>query len=221
MEFKSEINLISSFKENYVKFLINHENFNDYRVLEEVKLGFGVPDLVIGEISNIPDMVYWEPLCSFDISIYKILEKEKTVTLENVSKITGSSKRQITFSLKKLINRNYAEKKDSYYILNNKYELSFKKSIAIEAKLKNWKRALAQAYRYKWFADYSYVVLDNNYVNNSLKNISLFEKYNIGLISITPDGDFYEHYTPIVEKPIDSRMQILLSEKIYDLEFSF
>lgn len=211
MEFKTEINLVSSFRENHLKLLPIKDNS---KILEEVKLGFGIADLVIGELIELTSSIDREQLSSVDIGIYKIIEKKKKITFEAVSEITRCNKRQITKSLEKLINGSFIEKQDTCYVFANKYELSFKKSIAIEAKLKNWRRALMQAYRYKWFADYSYVVLDHAHINPALKNINMFEKYNIGLISVTLDGESYSHNLPKRENPIDTRMQILLSETL-------
>lgn len=63
-------------------------------------------------------------------------------------------------------------------------------TIAFEMKLSNWKRALIQAYRYKAFAEKSFVVIDKNYlhlVNNNRKEFDLSE---IGLISGESKNDF-------------------------------
>ena len=46
--------------------------------------------------------------------------------------------------------------------------------IAFEMKLMKWKRALTQAYRYKAFANYSYVLIDMDYVSPAIRNIEQF-----------------------------------------------
>ena len=54
-----------------------------------------------------------------------------------------------------------------------------KKIITIELKLKNWKRALAQAYKYKSFSDISCDFISafnlelNLFISNSIKNLLL------------------------------------------------
>ena len=211
MAFQSENNLVSCFKDklNSVFSLLSEPI-----VLEEVKLGFGIADLVISD--RIDDQLKVEDdfLTSVDISIYRVIEKRKKVTLDLISDQTKCNKGQLVKSLNKLIRRALIQQVDVYFILSSKYELAYSESIAIEAKLKNWKRALMQAYRYKWFADYSYVVLDHAHVKPALQNIELFKKYNIGLISISSDGFYMRHNTPRKEKPIDKRMQILLSETV-------
>ena len=71
-----------------------------------------------------------------------------------------------------------------------------KKIITIELKLKNWKRALAQAYKYKSFSDISYVCMDESNIDSVLKHLDMFEKYNIGLITISKNKK-----ATIVHKP--------------------
>lgn len=210
MGFKDESSLVAFFKENFVDYFGINEN---QKILEEVGLGFGIADLVISELNQFQlNSLEREPLNSIDIGIYKIIEKQKKVTIDRVAEITRGNRKKINDSLEKLIRGSYIEKVDSYYVFTNKYELSFKKSIAIEAKLKNWKRALMQAYRYKWFADYSYVVLDNAHAKAAIENVDSFKKLNVGLISISTDGHLFKHNLAKSQKPIDTNMQILLSE---------
>jgi hypothetical protein len=99
-------------------------------------------------------------------------------------------------------------------MLHKEYELPYKSSFAIEAKLKDWKRALGQAQRYKWFAEYSYVVMDEHYSQPAVRNIDAFIKYNVGFATLNTEGEFKRFYTPKWQKPYDPIMQVLLSEKI-------
>lgn len=77
--------------------------------------------------------------------------------------------------------------------------------ISIEAKLKNWKRALRQAYRYKSFSEESYVFMDESYIGSPLKNIDEFKKYNIGLCGVTEKG-INLYYKPIDTKPFSDEL---------------
>ena len=73
-----------------------------------------------------------------------------------------------------------------------------KKIITIEVKLKNWKRALRQAYKYRSFSDIAFICMDEKNINPALKNIELFKKSNIGLISINDKNEVKIHYEPVV-----------------------
>lgn len=74
-------------------------------------------------------------------------------------------------------------------------------TIAFELKLRNWRRALSQAFRYRSFAGFSFVLMDHSTVKPALKNIDAFRKANIGLLSIDKEGTLYLHYRPNYKTP--------------------
>lgn len=74
-------------------------------------------------------------------------------------------------------------------------------SIAVELKLEKWQKAFQQALQGRAYSEYQYVVLDHSYVNRALSEIGLFEKHEVGLISVTEDGDFELHYEPEKQSP--------------------
>ncbi len=85
--------------------------------------------------------------------------------------------------------------------------------ISFELKLKNWKRAAIQAFRYKSFSNISYVVLASKNAKAAINNLELFEKYNIGLAKFDNNNQF-----EILHKPISSTpYSIKLNQKILDL----
>ena len=54
---------------------------------------------------------------------------------------------------------------------------------AFEMKLKDWKKALGQAYRYSYFADHAVVVLPPGSIGRARANMNVFRKMGIGLWS--------------------------------------
>lgn len=72
---------------------------------------------------------------------------------------------------------------------------------SFEMKLRNWKRALAQAFKYKAFSEFSYVVIDHYHAMPALKNISKFQRANIGLLSLDSNGKIHFHVKPVKEEP--------------------
>lgn len=52
---------------------------------------------------------------------------------------------------------------------------------AFETKLKNWRKAFQQAYRYSYFADISCIVIPPQSARPALSNINLFKMCNVGL----------------------------------------
>jgi hypothetical protein len=80
------------------------------------------------------------------------------------------------------------------------------KIISIEFKLKNWKGAMKQAFRYKCFSFESYVFLDEKYIKKPLENIAEFEKFNIGLCGVSGDN-ITLYYKPIEETPYSKDLE--------------
>ena len=77
--------------------------------------------------------------------------------------------------------------------------------ISIEAKLKNWKRALIQAYKYRSFSKKSYVFMDIDYIDVPLGNISEFKKYNIGLGSVSKK-EIHIYHEPEEQQPFSEEL---------------
>ena len=89
--------------------------------------------------------------------------------------------------------------------------------ISFELKLKDWKRAAKQAFRYRSFSNASYVIMPRNSVNKAVENISLFSRYNLGLASFDHEHDFRLLFRPESSKPFS----ISLNERfLYDIRHS-
>lgn len=82
-----------------------------------------------------------------------------------------------------------------------------KEIISIEAKLKNWKRALIQAYRYRSFSKKAYVFMDNDYIDAPLENIKEFKKFNIGLAGVSNEK-IEIYYEPEEKEPFSKELYI-------------
>ena len=74
-------------------------------------------------------------------------------------------------------------------------------------------RALEQAFRYRSFANYSYVILDNAHIRPAVKNINEFQRKNIGLIGLSVSGELFEYFIPEIKKPYSMQF----SQKISDM----
>lgn len=82
------------------------------------------------------------------------------------------------------------------------YENGLQDVVAIEAKLKDWKRGLYQAYRYRSYADKSYLAVYTRAIKSPLQHIDEFKKYNVGLIEVRDDS-IKVHYRPKKERHAD------------------
>ncbi|MFW6130025.1 MAG: hypothetical protein ACOC56_02500 [Atribacterota bacterium] len=73
--------------------------------------------------------------------------------------------------------------------------------ISIELKLNNWKQALKQAFKYRSFSNYCYIVLDETFLNRAVKKIDQFIHFNIGLASFNKNNELKIYFTPKNTEP--------------------
>lgn len=213
MKFESEIELVSSL----INFISKRYDSRKVKIYEQVSLGYGIADLVISEMNNENQISFSKntvSLNSCDINIFDLICSSCEVTENEILNITRAPKNRVENSINKLFELKYIKEENGFIQLNRHYEYAFNKNYAIEAKLKNWRSGLKQAYRYKWFAEYSYLIIDEHYCSPAVKNINLFKEYNIGLASFSVNGLMNIHFRPKLQKPIDNKMRILLSEKV-------
>jgi len=86
--------------------------------------------------------------------------------------------------------------------------------ISFELKLKNWKRAAKQAFRYKSFSNASYVVIGSSYGNAALNNIDFFKQYNIGLATFSNENLFEIYFRPKLNEPFSENLKRKLLDSV-------
>lgn len=89
------------------------------------------------------------------------------------------------------------------------------KAIAFEMKIKNWRRALTQAYRYSAFAHYSYVIMDEAFCRPAIQNIDMFQKSNIGLLSIDINSQLRWYHRPRYQDPYSFHLYKNFYDSLY------
>lgn len=163
---------------------------------KEIDIGYGISDIFYYDISE-NTVNKRKQLTKSKIKNKKLIEillkikNKKIISVNYLNNITNhlncsTQKKIIDYLLKnKIILK---EKNREYYCINKNYSPHINKSVAVEVKLKNWKRALFQAYRYNFVADKSFVVIPEEYSRQAVENILYFKKYNVGLITVTNTG---------------------------------
>lgn len=99
------------------------------------------------------------------------------------------------------------------FVFYNKKEQNIS-IVSFELKLKNWKKAAKQAFRYKSFSNIAYVVLPLKTAKTALRNIAFFEKYNIGLASFDLINDFKIIYKPELSIPFSDNLNAKLIDEL-------
>jgi len=130
------------------------------------------------------------------------LPYRKKFSASEFAELTGASKQTVLNVLKSYESAGYCEHTSpSDWIKNKQPKLVANKVYAVEAKLKDWKRALKQAFRYKDYANRSWVVMDEKHINPARKNLSMFQALGVGLASISTEGQLQKLWVPDEEIP--------------------
>ncbi len=186
----------------------SHETF----MAEEMSLGHGVADLVISFHKKVNKRT--KALSLHDINILGVVQRRNRVSIAEIAASTRTPSDKIKKSIDILAQQKLIQVDAEWISLHRQYVNYQKETIAIEVKLKNWRRALEQAYRYRSFAYNAYVFLDEKHICPALRNINQFTQYNIGLASVSKFGAIDIHHKPERENPFDERLNMLLNENI-------
>ena len=65
---------------------------------------------------------------------------------------------------------------------------------AFELKLRDWRKGIVQAYRYRYFCDSSIVVIPSDVAVRASQRLELFTSLDVGLWSFAPDTDVITEY---------------------------
>ncbi|MFA5271131.1 MAG: hypothetical protein WC412_02170 [Candidatus Omnitrophota bacterium] len=182
----------------------------DYIVKKEVGVGYGIADLVLIKKSNFNIESYnlrksykqRSKLLKEDyFKVLDMLPEEKAnqqIDFDDIVKQTRISKPHLKYNiLRNLEQYNYIKIINGrFYVKVNGWLPLAKDVIAIEAKLKNWKRGFLQANRYKVFANRSYLAVPKNIAH--LVDKELLRKQGVGLIVL--DTSKGTKYTAIAAK---------------------
>ncbi|MFH1749628.1 MAG: hypothetical protein ABH837_01905 [bacterium] len=179
-----------------------------YLVRREIGAGYGVSDLVLVNLDKPKCRLrkknrQYDPLLKesyFNILKYipdfQMDKKTKPVNTEFLSNATNISISTIKYSLlKELLDLGYIkEEKRGYYFKINGWLPIAKDVIAIEAKMKNWKRGIYQAARYRSFADQVYLAVPPEIEH--LIDKKLLKKVNVGLLVFDPEKETNKNSLP-------------------------
>jgi len=182
-------------------------------VLNEVGLGYGVADIVVAHAEKSAKRKR-KDLNKTDFFVYNCVTMCPGRDIEWLSTATKIGNRTLKITIDKLLRAHLiTEQTDKYYGFND-YEFCFSESFAIEVKLKNWRRALRQAYRYKWFSEKSFVCLPEDNSTQAQQHLEMFQRLAVGLMVVSDDGELKTVFAPPTEKPLDVVMKMMLNEEL-------
>jgi len=146
----------------------------------------------------------------------KSLPYRRYFSLEDFQRLTRCSSKSAKEAMISFCAANYCEQStvSGKWIKFRQPSLILKDVIAIEAKLKDWKRALRQARRYLDYANQSWVLIEDKSKSVAIKNIEKFYRSNIGLASISVSGEVQFLLHPQSRSPRSEFAQWYINAKL-------
>ncbi len=213
-----EKDLVNAFKGIAVDFLNSNinENASPFFIVEEFDSQYGIADLVIGTCNPVDPREFSRKSINLNWvrPVYNFNDEEE-IEISCFMQTYGVSISTARKRFKEYVEAGFLTKQSNrQYKVVKGYRLLTNQIIAIEAKLKNWRRALDQAIRYKRFSNKSYVLLDGKYVEPALKNIQIFKEKNIGLMSMV-DDIYTTHFQPTIQEAPQTHSYFRLNEAVF------
>ena len=86
--------------------------------------------------------------------------------------------------------------------------------VAVEFKLRDWRRGLRQAFRHRNYVNEAHVVLDGARAMAAIEHIDLFKRANVGLTTLDRTGKVDVRYLPTPALPFSGRYAQSLAKKL-------
>jgi len=91
---------------------------------------------------------------------------------------------------------------------------------AFEFKLKDWRKGLMQAHRYKYFSNSSVLVVPAHIVKSAQNSLDLFKQLDVGLwVFNISSGAVTKKFTPRPKKVVDTRRAAYILDKAVEGHF--
>lgn len=205
MAFNSEEDM----KEAAVNSFCDHLASDRGHIIDEFSYGSGRADLVVARESELyrshrEDGLGISSAIDDDscLRTFLLLHSKETISREYFLQIGAMDRRKQDQALEWLLSKGFVmEESDGKIRTAPDLRCHVTTSFAIELKISKWQKALRQAHRGKCFSEYQYVVLDQDHVLPALENEDVFREYNIGLVALDTDGEFFVHHSPEKQNP--------------------
>ncbi len=188
--FRYEIDLVTS----ALQFL-HSTNDGEYLIYNEFEAGFGRPDIVLCSNPTRDALEGIKALEKINPRLAPLLTTKVARSISSYKELAracGISEKNAKRIATELASNDLLEFKSG---LKNSLRIQpiktppFRYVVSIEAKLRDWKRALTQAYRYKTFSNQSWVLLDEAHILPALKSTNSFKNFGVGLASFSSQGE--------------------------------
>lgn len=188
--FRFETDLVNGF----VEFLSTNPKRN-YQIHHEFEGGFGRPDLLLCSNPSTESERDVISLGKINPRLAPLLSKRVANSIHthaSLAKACGTSIASAQIIARELNNASrlkFTTADRKRFQIEPVNRPPFEHVVAIEAKLRDWRRALTQAYRYTSFSNEAWVLLDDACIGSAHRNAQWFKKIGIGLASFSRLGE--------------------------------
>lgn len=190
--FSSEAELVVQAREWLLDLVSGDEGH--WLVVDEHLVGAKIPDLISARVdlrslrSRIRS-AQWQPLTGGELRVLELLRPDRSMRLSTIATHMGHTNEGTRRVIRHLEALGYVERVagGGFVRTRNRYRM-FTRLVAVEAKLRDWRRALVQARSHRTFAQECYVVFDAAYRSRFEPARAHFEASGTGLISLSPGG---------------------------------
>lgn len=198
--FLSEEFLVSTF----VSTLASLPGYTKRYVLREFESANGVADVIAfdSDVDKEHVLALAAVSARWAYALYRLPVGE-CFSLDDFSAFAGVSSQRARAVLKEFVVAGFCEQVQSKWVKRIELKPISTHIHAIEGKLRDWKRALWQAYRYLDYATRSWVVLDHAAIRPARENLAEFKRLNVGLACVSPTGEVEVVYDSCLPDPRD------------------
>jgi hypothetical protein len=164
-------------------------------VVDEHLVGTRIPDLLAARVDLRPLRArvraeQWEALNSSELRLLGLLRDDRSLSVRSAASGLGYTQATTRRLLRRLEKLGYVgqDGRNGFRRIRNRYKI-FTRLIAVEAKLRDWRRALVQARSHRSFAQESFVVFDAAYAARFNRAKEHFMSSGTGLIAVDTDGN--------------------------------
>ncbi len=208
-KFDAEIDLVRSFTERYAKTflkLVEGKPAKRFVLLEEFDCYNGVVDIVFAVFRPYARLDKTRPAINHNcLAPLAQLAKNSVIEVSQHAALCYASVTTARKQLEHFVRAGFLERLDKrHYRVSAEYSPVLESTISLEAKLHDWRRALVQAYRYRHFSNYSFVLLPTKTSTGALNNLELFRQHDVGLVTLGTNGLCIHHSPTRRERPLNA-----------------
>lgn len=217
--FRSEVDLVPHAREWLLDILSGGREH--WLVVDEHLVGTRIPDLLAARVdlrafrSRIRAK-QWDPLNESELVALASLRLDRLTSVQAVATAIGFTPDATRRLLRRLESLGYASEDHAgaFRKLRGRYKV-FSRFVAVEAKLRDWRRALVQARAHRSFAQECYVAFDASYSERFALRHSYFEASGTGLLSVSPIDGVRRVLRPRGSRSVDPATFAVAGEQLW------